>query len=186
MQISEAITQRRSIKRYSDRPVSREEVETVLAAAVLAPNHRLTQPWRFYVLGPQARHAYGLVLGGRKAKKIEDPVAAQAMRDTVAEEHRRLPLMIAVAVVDNESPEIREEDYAAVMMAVENLALAAVELGLGTHIKTGAIMADPAARAAAGVRDGERIVAILNLGAPAEVPAAKPRTAASALTTWLD
>ena len=108
------------------------------------------------------------------------------MRDTVAQEHRRLPLMIAVAVVDNENPEIREEDYAAVMMAVENLALAAVELGLGTHIKTGAIMADPAARAAAGVRDGERIVAILNLGAPAEVPAAKPRTAASALTTWLD
>ena len=89
MQISEAITQRRSIKRYSDRPVSREEVETVLAAAVLAPNHRLTQPWRFYVLGPQARHAYGLVLGGRKAKKIEDPIARLLYTSDAADERSR-------------------------------------------------------------------------------------------------
>jgi nitroreductase len=186
MHTSEAIAARRSIKRYSDRPVTREEVETVLAAAALAPNHRLTQPWRFYVLGPEARSAYGLVLGNRKAKKIEDPTAAQAMRDAVAGEHRALPAMLAIAMVENENPEIREEDYAAVMMAIENMALAAVELGLGTHIKTGAVMADPAARAAAGVRDGERIVAIVSLGTPAEVPVAKPRTAAADLTTWLD
>ena len=44
---------------------------------VSGPNHRLTQPWRFYVLGPDARQAYGLVLGGRKARKIEDPDAGQ-------------------------------------------------------------------------------------------------------------
>jgi nitroreductase len=186
MRVSEAIAQRRSIKRYADRPVTRDEVETVLAAATAGPNHRLTQPWRFYVLGPAARHAYGLVLGGRKAKKIEDPEAARAMRETVAEEHRRLPVMIAVAVVENDNPEIREEDYAAVMMGVENLALAAVELGLGTHIKTGAVMSDPAARAAAGVRDGERIVAVVNLGAPAEMPPPKPRRPAAEYTTWLD
>jgi nitroreductase len=186
MRVSDAITERRSIKRYADRPVSREEIETVLAAAARGPNHRLTQPWRFYVLGPAARYAYGLALGARKARKIEDPEAASAMRETVADEHRRLPAMIAVAVVEHENPEIREEDYAAVMMGVQNLALAAVELGLGTHIKTGAVMADPAARAAAGVRDGERLVAIVNLGAPAEIPPQKPRQPASDFTTWMD
>ena len=58
-------------------------------------------------------------------------------------------------------------------------------MGLGTHIKTGAIMADPAARAAAGARNGERIVAIVNVGAPADVPPAKPRQSAAALTTWV-
>jgi nitroreductase len=186
MRVLEAITERRSIKRYADRPVAREDIEAVLAAAALGPNHRLTQPWRFYVLGPEARKAYGLVLGQRKARKIEDPEAARAMRDTVAEEHRRLPAMIAVAVVENENPEIREEDYAAVMMGIENLALAALERGLGTHIKTGAAMADPAARAAVGARDGERIVAIVNLGTPAEIPAPKPRQPASEFTTWVD
>src|SRR5476649_290625 len=136
MHISDTIQQRRSIKRFTDRTVSREELETLLAAATLGPNHRLTQPWRFYVLGPEARYAYGLALGDRKARKIEDPEAARAMRETVATEHRNLPLMIAVAVVTNENPEIREEDYAAVMMGIQNLSLTAVELGLGTHIKS--------------------------------------------------
>ncbi len=93
--------------------------------------------------------------------------------------------MIAVAVVEDANPEIREEDLAATMMATQNLSLAAVALGLGTHIKTGAVMQDPAARAAAGVPDGERIVAVINVGEPATVPPAKERRSAASLTTWL-
>jgi nitroreductase len=185
MLASDAIRARRSIKRFTDRAISREEIETLLAAATLAPNHRLTQPWRFYVLGPEARYGYGLALGQRKAKKIENPDAARAMRETVAQEHRALPCMIAVAVVDSDNPEIREEDYAATMMAIQPLALTAVELGLGTHIKTGGVMGDAAARAAAGIRDGERIVAIVNVGEPADVPPAKKREPATTLTTWV-
>ncbi|HEY4217709.1 MAG TPA: nitroreductase family protein [Gemmatimonadaceae bacterium] len=185
MQISEAIHARRNVKRFTTRVVTRDEIERMLAAAVVGPNHRLTQPWRFYVLGPDARYAYGLALGNRKAKKIEDPTAAQTARDTVAAEHKALPSMIAVAVVTNENPEIREEDYAAVMMGIENLALTAVELGLATALKTGAVMDDPAARAAAGVRDGERIIAIVNIGEPAEPAAPKKREPATAFTTWV-
>src|SRR3954465_4329800 len=109
MHVTDAIRDRRSIKRFTDQPVAREQIETLLAAATLAPNHRLTQPWRFYVLGPEARYAYGLALGNRNARKIEEPGAARAMRENVAAEHRALPAMIAVAVVDNENPEIREE-----------------------------------------------------------------------------
>lgn len=186
MQLSDALRQRRSIKRFTDRPVTREEIETVLAAATLGPNHRLTEPWRFYVLGPEARYAYGLALGERKARKIEDPDAARVMRDRVAAEHRALPVMIAVAVVTSENPEIREEDYAATMMGIQNLALSAVELGLGTAIRTGAVMVDPAARAAAGVGEGERIVAIVNLGEPADVPPPTKRAAAAERTTWME
>jgi len=181
----EAINGRRSIRQFTARVPSRNEVETMLSAAVLAPNHRLTQPWRFFVLGPDARYAYGLALGNRKAKKIEDPGAAERMRRTVAEEHAALPMMIAVAMTEDANLEIREEDYAATMMAVENLSLAAVSLGLGTHIKTGAIMQDPAARAAAGVPEGERIVVVLNVGEPAVVPPAKERKSAASLTTWM-
>ncbi len=185
MHPSDAIRSRRSIKRFTERPVSREEIETILTAATLGPNHRLTQPWRFYVLGPEARYAYGLALGERKARKLENPEAARAMRETIAVEHRALPGMIAVAVVTSDNPEIREEDYAAAMMGIGNLALAAVELGLGTALKTGAVMNDPAARAAAGVGDGERIIAIVNVGEPAEVPPPKARAPASTFTTWL-
>jgi nitroreductase len=185
MRATEAIRERRSIKRFTDRPISREEIEALLDAAVHAPNHRLTQPWRFYVLGPRARRAYGAVLGERKARKLENPDAAAAMRANVTREHEALPAMIAVAVVENENPETREDDYAAAMMAIQNLALAALEMGLGTHIKTGAVMADPGARAAAGVKDNERIIAILNVGEPADVPPPKKRDAADAFTTWV-
>ncbi|HEY2849994.1 MAG TPA: nitroreductase family protein [Gemmatimonadaceae bacterium] len=185
MQISDAINARRSVKRFTDRPVTREEIEALLAAAALAPNHRLTQPWRFYVLGPEARYAYGLALGARKAKKLDDPAAGAALRETVAREHRALPAMLAVAIVKAESAEIREEDYAAAMMAVQNIGLAAVALGLGTHIKTGAVMDDPAARAAVGLPENQRIVAIVNAGTPAEILPAKKREPGAAFTTWV-
>ena len=185
MHIADAIRDRRSIKRFVDRPVSRQDIETLLDAATLAPNHKLTQPWRFHVLGPDARYAYGLALGDRKARKLEDAAAARTMRETVAAEHRALPCMIAFAVVNSDNAELREEDYAAAMMAVQNIALTAVALGLGTHLKTGAVMNDPAARAAAAVPEGERIIAIINVGVPADVPPPKKRESASAYTTWV-
>jgi nitroreductase len=184
MNVSDAIVRRRSIKRFKDRVPSREEVERLLDAASQAPNHRMTQPWRFYVLGPESRRGVGAALGDRKARKMEDAEAGRMVRDKVAAEHEALPLMIAVAMIEDENPEIREEDYAAVMMAVQNLALLAVELGLGVHIKTGAVMADPAARAAVGVVEGERVVAFLNVGEAADVPAPKQRVPAASHTTW--
>ena len=93
--------------------------------------------------------------------------------------------MIAVAVMNHDNPETREEDYAAAMMAVQNIALTAVALGLGTHMKTGSVMSDPAARAAVGLPDDQRIVAIVNVGVPAEDVPAKKREPASAFTTWV-
>jgi len=186
MNVSDAIAQRRSIKKFHDRAVTREEIERLLDAAVLAPNHHLTQPWRFYVLGAESRRRYGLALGERKARKLPDADAANAVREKTAAEHQALPALIAVAMVLHESPETREEDYAAVMQAISNIMLAAVERGLGTHLRTGAVMEDPAARAAVGVREGERIVGLLSIGVPAEMPPPKSRQGAAAVTTWVE
>ena len=186
MNVTDAIAQRRSIKKFQDRPLTREEIEPLLEAAVLAPNHHLTQPWRFYVLGPDARRRYGLALGDRKARKVPDPDAANAVREKTAAEHVAYPALIAVAQVLDEKPETREEDYAAVMQAVGILMLAAVEHGLGTHVRTGAVMDDPNARASVGVKEGERIVALLTVGVPAETPVPKARQGAAAVTTWVD
>ncbi len=179
------LSSRRSIREFKARELTRTEIESVLEHAVAVPNHRLTQPWRFYVMGPESRRAFGLVLGGRKARKLENSAAAEALMQKVADEHASLPCMIAVAILQNENPEIREEDYAAGMMAVQNIAIAAVAVGLGTHIKTGAVMDDPGAREAIGVADGERVIAMVNVGEAAVVPAAKPRRSASEVTRWM-
>jgi nitroreductase len=185
MNISHSIRDRRTIKRFTQRAISRGEIEQLLDAAVMAPNHRLTQPWRFYVLGPQARQAYGLAVGERKALKQPDPEKARSVRDATANEYRDRPAIIAVAVTRANEPVLDEENYAATMMAVQNIALAATELGFGTAIKTSA-MSDPASRAAVGVPDDQRIVALVVLGEPAEVPPPPKRESASSLTTWRD
>ena len=186
MNILDSINARRSIKKFTERPVSREEIEQLLNAACQAPNHRLTEPWRFYVLGPRARHAYGEALGHRKAKRIDDPEAGKAVIQKVAETHESLPAMVAVAVTVDENPEIREEDFAAAFMGIQNLSLAAQSLGLGTHIKTGAIMDDPAARSVVGLPDGERIVATINIGEPEVLPDGPARQPATQFTAWVE
>jgi nitroreductase len=50
METMEAISRRRSIRRFTDAPVPRELVEKVLAAEILAPSAKNRQPWRFIVL----------------------------------------------------------------------------------------------------------------------------------------
>ncbi len=185
MNVIQAIETRRSIKRFTDAPVAPAELERLLAAAVLAPNHRLTQPWRFHVLGPSAHAAYGRIAADRKASKVADTAAADAVRRKVEAEYAAVPAMIAVSLRPAGDPEVREEDLAATFMALENLALAAIELGLGTHLRTGAVLEDPRVRAALEVPAGERVVALVQLGYPAEQPAPKPRVAATELTRWL-
>lgn len=185
MNILDAINARRSIKRFTDRPVTRDEIERLLDAACQAPNHRMTEPWRYYVLGPESRRSYGAALGRRKAKRVDEVGAAEAVIEKVAETHEALPAMLAIAITLDDNPEIREEDYAAAYMGIQNLSLAAEAIGLGTHIKTGAIMEDPAARAAVGLPEGERIVATINVGEPESLPEAKARRPATKLTTWV-
>ena len=186
MNVLDCINTRRSTKTFTDRPVSREEIERLLGTVCQAPNHRMTEPWRFYVLGPRARRAYGGALGHRKAKRIEDAVAGKAVIEKVAQTHESLPAMVAIAVTLDENPEIREENFAAVYMGIQNLSLVAHSVGLGTHIKTGAIMDDPAARSAVGLPEGERIVATINIGEPDGSPNGQARRSAAELTTWLE
>ncbi len=186
MDILEAIRARRSIKSYSDREMTRADIEAILETTVFAPNHRMTEPWRFYVLGPEARAAYGRTLGLRKAKRVEDPAAAEEVVRKVERSHRELPAMLAVSMTLHENPEIREEDYAATYMAIQNLSLAACAKGFGSHVKSGGVMDDPGARAAVGVSENERIVATITLGEPESTPEMKPRKSAADVTTWVD
>ncbi len=186
MDVKEAIRNRRSIKQFTDRPVRPEEITALLELADTAPNHRLTRPVRFHVLGPAARAAYGSILGARKAKKLEDPAAAEALIAKVSAQEAAIPALVFVSVRLDENPEIREEDYATAMMAVQNLMLGAVGMGLGSHLKSGAVMGDPRTRELLGLADGERLVAMVQLGEPAAVPEAKAGRPVTEATRWLD
>lgn len=185
MEVLEAIRQRRSVKKFKERVPSDREVDALLELAVLAPNHRMTEPWSFRVLGPEARQAYGEALGTRKARKVENEDAAEAVRQKTIDNAVSVPLMLGVVQRLDEDPEIREEDYAACFMGIQNLCLGAQAVGLGTHVKTGAVLGDPPLREALEVEEGERLVALLHLGEPAELPEPKERTPARERTRRL-
>jgi len=186
MDVESAIRARRSVKRFTGRPVTREELEPLFEAAVLAPNHRMTEPWEFLVLGERARRAYGEALARRKARKVEDEAAKEAVRAKVRAEVMSVPAVIAVTTRLDPDPEIREEDYAATFMAIQNMLLVATSRGLGSHIKTGKVMDEPDVREALGVPEDRRIVAVLYIGEQADTPQPKPRTPAREKTRWLD
>jgi nitroreductase len=185
MGVFEAIRRRRSVRDYTDRVPERKVVTELLELAVRAPNHRLTEPWGFLVLGPEARRVYGEIRGARRAGKVEDPDTAETLRRRSVEDAVGLPLLIGVTQRLAEDPEVRREDYAATFMAVQNLLLGAVAVGLGTYVKTGAVMEDARLRDALGLGTEERLVALVQLGEPAGRAPLRPRTPAARLTRWL-
>jgi nitroreductase len=186
MNVEDAIEARVSVKEYTGSPVTRERIERLLELANVAPNHRMTQPLAYRVMGSGAKSAYARALAGRKTARMDDPETARAVTERVVARTTAVPAMIAVLVRESEDPEIREEDYATAFMAIENLSLAAVAMGLGTHIKTGAVMGEPSLRAALEAEADQRVAAIVFLGEPAELPAPKERVPAADRTRWLD
>ena len=53
MDVETAIRTRRTHKAFGPEPLPREELEELLELARWAPNHHLTAPWRFRVVGPE-------------------------------------------------------------------------------------------------------------------------------------
>lgn len=178
-----ALQERRTHKRFLARPVSRRALEVLLEAAVLAPNHKMTEPWSFVVLGESARRRYGEIRANAKLGANEDRKPDK--RAKIVDEIARIPAIIAVKMRVDDNDVRREEDYAATFMAVQNLLLAATGVGLATKVNTGSILDDDELRRLVGAKRNERVVALLNAGYPAEYRDAKRRTPAADLTTWL-
>jgi nitroreductase len=184
--VLEAIKSRRSVPRLRPEPVPREIVEQMLEAAVWAPNHRMTEPWRFYVLTGDAKRRLAEIRRRVRAAGMPNPEAPEAVKalDRLVEDTAATPVLIAVTTAVPPDPVQREEDLAATYMAVQNLMLAGTALGVGTYLRTGAVLTDPALREMLGLEDDRRIVGIVYVGYPADVPQ-KRRTRAAERTVWL-
>jgi nitroreductase len=187
MDAIDAIKQRTSVRRYRPDPVPRETIELLLDCAVRAPNHKLTEPWRFAVLTGEAKAELAEIRGRHRLRRYEDrdSAEARAAMDKVRRETLEMPAVIVIMSRVHEDEIIREEDYAAVMMGTANLMTAARYLGLGTYLRTGGVMRDPALGELVGLPDGYRVVGVLSLGYPSEAETPRRRRPAGELTKWL-
>ncbi|MGN6187947.1 MAG: nitroreductase family protein [Conexibacter sp.] len=170
MDVEQAIRTRRTHKVYGAQPLDRATLDELLELATWAPNHHLTNPWRFRVLGPQALARLKEAAGPEAAAKLD-----------------RAPTLVCVsAVQQGEDPVADEEDLLAAGCATYALLLAAHARGLAAYWRTPAVLRTPEGRAALGVPDGERAIALVHLGPVRQEKAPPERAPATDVVTYLD
>ena len=158
MNLAELAGRRRTHKAFRPEPVPRETLMELFDVARLAPNHHLTQPWRFRVLGPETLARIEECAGPAEALKL-----------------RRAPtLVLATAALSGDLVQ-DEEDVCATAAAIMLVLLAATELGLASYWRTPGILRTVRGREAAGVPAGERVLGLLHFGPPEREPAARER-----------
>jgi len=161
--LEQAIRTRRTHKAYGAEPVDRQTLTELFELARWAPNHHLTNPWRFRVVGPAALERLKAASGEEAATKLD-----------------RAPTLVVVSSLGN------EEDRDATAAAAYIVLLAAHGRGLATYWRTPAVLHTPEGRAAVGIEDGEQVLGLLHLGRPRQEQRVPERAPVDAIATWLD
>jgi nitroreductase len=190
MNLDNAIRERRSIGLVKPDAVDQTLIEKLLEAAVYAPNHHHTEPWRFIVLTGDGRGVLGQAYAEIASEFIEDPTTEtnQAALKKHYDKAFRAPVIIVAACESAASPNVdRREELAAVHAAVQNMLLQAHALGLGAIWRTGAPAYHPYMKKAFGLQDEHDIVGFIYLGHPIQTPPSvrKPSSFESK-TVWLN
>jgi nitroreductase len=168
LDVGDAIRSRRTHKQYGREPLDEATLRDLLDLARYAPNHHLTQPWRFRALGPETRARIDAAAGEKEAMKL-----------------RRAPTLVLATALLSGDPLTDEEDLHATAAAVYAVLLGATERGLASYWRTPACFSEPAVRAVVGLGDDERVVALIHLGPPAGGPPAKERLPLDDVLTFL-
>lgn len=160
------ILSRRSVGRVLDEAVPHRVIEDLIRAAIRAPNHGLTHPWRFVVLQGDARRAAGEA--HLAARERLGPPLEEAAREKEASRFERAPVVI-VCICRSASDEaiVRIEDRDAVAAGVQNLLLAAAEHGLGAIWRTGVMTDEAELRDHLGLDSDDAVVGFVYVGRPA-------------------
>jgi nitroreductase len=153
MDLDTAVRTRRTHKAYGSEPVARETLDELFELARWAPNHNLTNPWRFRVLGPDARERLKQAAGAEAAAKLD----------------RAPTLIAATALQSGDDPIQDDEDLAATACAVYVILLGAHSRGLASYWRTPEVLRTPEGRAALGITDAERVLGLIHLGPPRQL-----------------
>ena len=183
MNVYEAIYRRRSAWKYKDNPVPKEKLQRMLDTVVWAPNHRLTEPWRFFVIEKetQAREtvadlAYQYAMG-----RFDNPQRAENTRRAVMAP----PVIIYVYSTPGQSDEATKENYASTVCAAYNVSLTGAAEGLTVTWETGGATRHPDLKETLGAEQEWDLAALLYIGEPDE-DIITQRTPAQQFVKWLE
>jgi nitroreductase len=167
--VETAIRTRRTHKAFDREPVPREVLDELLELARWAPNHNLTAPWRFRVVGPRALQRLKEAAGPESAPKLD-----------------RAPTLIVASCALSGDPVQDEEDLHATAVASYIVLLAAHARGLAGYWRTPAVLRTEQGRRAVGLPEDERFVALIHLGRPRQEQRTPERPPPSETTIYLD
>ncbi len=185
MNTMDAIYRRQSAAAMSQDPVSKEHIEKLLGAAAQAPNHYKVRPWRFVVLTGEGRGKLGAVMAEILHRRFPDIDAAALEKERA--KPLRSPVVIAVGVDSPSDPRVlRIENICAAAAACENLLLAAEELGLAGHWRTGDAARDAEVKRFLGFAKEQDLIAFLYIGYAENAAAAPKRPGFEDRTVWID
>ena len=188
MSVFEIIKRRRSIGKMTRERPAREQIERMLEAATHAPNHHKVEPWKFIVLAGKAREELGKVMADSLATRLEETRSekAQALLNKERGKLLRSPVVIAVAAEPAKQPKVMEiENIEAVATAVQNMLLAAEEMGLACMWRTGDAAYDPCVKEWLGLSAEDHLVAFVYVGFPAILRQERHPTDFAEKTTWI-
>ncbi|MEK3732311.1 nitroreductase [Paenibacillus sp. FSL M8-0334] len=189
MNVSEAIRTRRSIGKVKPDQVPQEMIEQIVEAGTWAPNHKLTEPWKFYVMQGEGRDILGNALGDIQAANAGDTseAAIAAARESGRIKAYRAPVVIGVAVQPSKDPKVIElEEYGAVFAAIQNMLLEIHALGLAAVWRTGEPCFHELMNKAFGLQPDDKMLGFLYLGYPDMEPKPGRRQSAASKTVWLN
>lgn len=169
MDVATAIRTRRTHKAFRPEPVPRETLDELFELARWAPNHHLTNPWRFRVVGPAALERLKEAAGPEAAAKLD-----------------RAPTLVVCSATASDDPVRSEEDLHAAAVAAYIVLLAAHANGLATYWRTPGVLRTAEGRSAVGLPDDERFVGLLHLGHPIQAQRAPERASIDEIVTYLD
>lgn len=187
MSVLDAIVNRRSIPQFESKPVPREIIQRLLDVAVWVPNHRLTEPWQFHVLGETTKRRFAELRRESRAAAMPNPKApeVQPALQKVVEDTVATPVIIIVTAWGHDDPETQEENYWSAFGAAYAFMLGAWSVGIGTYFRSGPLRDMPALRDLLRLSQHQRVIGVLYVGYPALVPQ-KRRTPAAEKTVWHD
>jgi len=179
MDFYEVLEGRRSVRRYSDRPVSHDVLERVVRAAELAPSSMNQQPWTFHVCSGQTRVAVGEIIAQTTVHLTEymDVLGPERYEEAIGwyTSLGDAPVIMVVTMPATHTEFDELNRTLSVGCAIENLLLAATAEELGSCNITFAFWVADEMKELLGVDDEERLAAVIAIGHPAERPAATPR-----------